>query len=71
VGTNPTKPLDSLVWHIFPLEMIQQLISQRFKHALEFPTLLRLEIGRRAVFLFAVGVGLMRRAARVTKWGRA
>ena len=45
-GTNPTKPFDTFCRHIFPLEMIQQLISQRFKHALEFPTLLRLEIGR-------------------------
>ena len=61
--TNPTIPLDSLGRHILPLEMIHQLISQRLKHALEFATFLRLEIGRRhrlAVLLFAVGVAVMR-----------
>ena len=71
VWTNPTKPLDSLGRHILLLEMTHQLISQRLKHTLEFSTLLRLAIGRhhrRVVFLFAMGVGVMREATRVTGW---
>ena len=71
VWTNPTKPLDSLGRHILPFEMIHQLISQRLKHALEFSTLLRLAIGRRhrrVILMFAVGVGVMREATRVTGW---